>query len=104
MALGHTRNVSTIKYTSRYRVIHALEAVYSDPGAVARCKPDSHSDTCVAGPDFQLDKYTGEHCDVTPYSSDYQPLTNIPAVNASTAYNQMETGKTIILQFNQILW
>ena len=104
MALGHLRNVSTIRSTTRYRSIHALDAVYSDPGAVARCELDSHADTCVAGPNFQLDEYTGEHCDVTPYSSDYQPLTNIPVVNASTAYTQKETGETIILRFNQILW
>jgi hypothetical protein len=51
-----------------------------------------------------LDEYTGEFCDVTPYSSDYQPLTNIPIVNASTAYTDDATGETILLRFNQILW
>jgi hypothetical protein len=47
---------------------------------------DSHADTCVAGPDFRIDEYTGEHCDVTPYSSEYEPMSNIPIVNALTAY------------------
>ena len=105
MALRHTRNVSTIKSISRYRAINALESVYSEPGAGERCELDGHADTCVAGPNFQLDEYTGEHCYVMPYSPNYQePLTNIPVVNASTAYTHMETGETIILGFNQIIW
>ena len=74
------------------------------PGTVARCELDSHADTCFVGPNFQLDEYTGEVCDVTPYASDYQPLTNIPIVNATTAYTNDDTGETILLRFHQILW
>ena len=65
---------------------------------------DSHADTCVAGPNFRIDEYTGEHCDVTPYSNDYKPMRNVPIVNASTAYTNEFTGETIILRFNQVLW
>jgi hypothetical protein len=104
MALRHTRNVSTIKSTSRYRAIHALESVYSEPGAEARCELDTHADTCMAGPDFQLGEHTREHCDVVPYSPDHEPLTNIPVVDASRAYKHVKTGETIILGLNQILW
>lgn len=65
---------------------------------------DSHADTCVAGPNFVIIEYTGEHCDVTPYSDEYKPITDVPIVNASTAYTDPETGATMILQFNQVLW
>ena len=65
---------------------------------------DSHADTCVAGPNFVIIEYTGEHCDVTPYSDEYKPITDVPIVNASTAYTDPETGVTMILQFNQVLW
>lgn len=58
--------------------------------------------TCVAGPKLSVDKYTGEHCDVTPYSSEYTPLKDIPIVNASTAYTD-NTDKTIILRINPML-
>ena len=71
---------------------------------MARCELDTHADTCVAGPNFQLDEYTGDFCDVTPYSTDYQPLTNIPIVNASTAFTDATTGDTLILRFHQVLW
>jgi hypothetical protein len=74
------------------------------PGTVALCEMDSHADTCVAGPNFRISEYTGEHCDVTPYSYDYKPMKNVPIVNASTAFTNELTGETIILQFNQVLW
>ena len=62
-----------------------------------RCEFDSHADTCVAGPNLFLDEYTGDFCDVTPYSTEYQPLTNVPIVNASTALTDNRLGETLIL-------
>lgn len=104
-ALGHIRAIAAVRSTTRYRSIKSFETTNSnDPGTIARCELDSHADTCVAGPNFQLDEYTGDFCDVTPYSADYQPLTNIPVVNASTAFTDETTGKTVILRFNQVLW
>ena len=104
-ASGHNRIVATVRSTNRYRSIRSVETTSSNaPGTVARCEHDSHADTCVAGPKFQLDEYTGDFCDVTLYSADYQPLTNIPVVNASTAFTYNTTGETVILRFNQVLW
>jgi hypothetical protein len=103
--LGHLCNVAAICSTIRYRSIKSVETTNSnDPGTVARCELDSHADTCVAGPNFQLDEYTGDFCDVTPYSADFQPLTNIPVVNASTVFTDDVTGETVILRFNQVIW
>ena len=65
---------------------------------------DSHADTCVAGPNFMILEFTGEQCDVTPYTSDYQPITNVAVVNAVTAFTDASTGVTVILRFNQVLW
>ena len=65
---------------------------------------DTHADTCVAGPNFRVDEFTGEHCDVAPYSSDYKPIKDVPIVNASTTFTNDETGETLILRFNQVLW
>jgi hypothetical protein len=83
-ALGHVHNVSTIGSTHRYRAIHSLETVTSDPGMVARCKLNTHADTCVAGPNFQLDEYTGDHCNVTPYSKipTSREYTNCASINS----------------------
>lgn len=65
---------------------------------------DSHADTCVAGPNFVILEFTGEQCDVTPYTNDYQPITNVSVVNAATAYTDETSGVTVILRFNQVLW
>ncbi len=76
----------------------------SEEGTVARCEMDSHTDTCVAGPSFLVLEFSGEQCDVSPYTNDYQPITNISVINAATALTAESTGETVILHFNQVLW
>jgi hypothetical protein len=102
--MGHT--VATIRSGNRSRTINAVlrEELTSAEGTVARCEMDSHADTCVAGPNFLVLEFTGEQCDVTPYTSDYQPITNVSVVNAVTAFTDESTGETVILHFNQVLW
>jgi hypothetical protein len=103
LALWH-HNVSTLSSTNRHRAVGAVRALDTAPrsreGTVARCELDS----CVAGPNFRIDEYTGEHCNVTPYSTDYQPLKDIPIVNASTTYTDPDSEETILLRLNQVLW
>ena len=96
--------VCTLSSTNRHSAIGAIDTSLTRAGTVARCELDSHADTCVAGPNFQVDEYTGEHCDVSPYSNDYKPIKDIPIVNASTSFTDPNTGATIILRFNQVLW
>jgi hypothetical protein len=99
--------VSTVNSANRHRMVSTIGTnTVSDvvAGTEARCEMDSHADTCVAGPNFVIDEFTGEHCDVTPYSDEYTPITDVPIVNASTAYTDLETGQTLFLRFNQVLW
>jgi hypothetical protein len=49
-------------------------------------------------------EFTGEQCDVTPYTTDYQPIINVAVVNAVTACTDESTAETVILHFNQVLW
>jgi hypothetical protein len=102
--VGHT--VATISSGNRNRDINAVSRgeLESEEGTVARCEMDSHADTCVAGPNFSVLEFTGEQCDVTPYTSDYQPITNVSVVNAVTAFTDESNGETVILNFNQVLW
>ncbi len=101
--------MATIKSGSRTRSIGAvarggMDEFATDQGNVARCELDSHADTCVAGPDFLIFDYTGQQCDVTPYTNDYQPIISVSVVNAATACTDESTGETIILLHNQVLW
>jgi hypothetical protein len=98
--------VATIRSGNRSRAINAVSRgdFTSNEGTVARCEMDSHADTCVAGPNFIVLEFTGEQCDVTPYTTDYQPIINVAVVNAATAFTNELTGETVILHFNQVLW
>ena len=104
--LGRLLSVLAIRSGNRHRSVSAVGSKEKEinPGFVANCEMDTHADTCVAGPNFRIDELTGEHCDVAPYSSDYEPIKDVPIVNASTAFTDEETGETMILQFNQVLW
>ena len=76
----------------------------TEEGTVARCEMDSHhADTCVAEPNFKILEFTGERCNVTPYTNDYDPVTNVSVVNAVTAFTDESTGETVTLRFNQVL-
>ena len=98
--------MATIRSGNRNRAINAVSRgeFRSDEGTVARCEMDSHADTCVAGPNFMVLEFTGEQCDVTPYTTDYQPIINVSVVNSDTAFTDESTGETLILHFNQVLW
>jgi hypothetical protein len=68
------------------------------PGTVTNCELDTHADTRGAGPNFWMDEYTGEFCDVTtPFSNNYKPTTIIPIVNASIVFTNEKIEETVIL-------
>ena len=69
-----------------------------------KCELDSHADTIVAGSNCILINYTGQVCDVSPYSDDYAPVSDVPIVKAATAWQSPHTGQTYILIFNEALW
>jgi hypothetical protein len=65
---------------------------------------DKHADTLCFGSSFVPLYWTGQVCDVTPFLSDYTPMTNVHIVSACTAYDDQRTGRTIIMEFHQGLW
>lgn len=42
--------------------------------------------------------------DVSPFSNEYDALKDVPIASAATAYDNPDTGETIILEFHQGLW
>jgi hypothetical protein len=100
--------MATIKTGRRTRSINAVSRSNefgTEEGAIARCEMDLHADACgVAGPNFKILEFTGEQCDVTPYTNDYEPIMNVQVVHAAMAFTDESTGETVILRFNQVLW
>ncbi len=48
--------------------------------------------------------YTGKECDVSPYTEAHEAIRSVPIVQAATAYNNRDTGKTTILILNEAIW
>ena len=74
------------------------------PNTIARSEIDNHADTTCFGSNFTAINFTGEHCEVSPFSDQYKALTNIPVATAATAWDNPDTGEVVILIFHQGLW
>jgi hypothetical protein len=48
--------------------------------------------------------FTGELCEVSPFSSEYTTMADVPVASAATAWDDPDTGQTTILVFHQGLW
>jgi hypothetical protein len=65
---------------------------------------DSHADTSVIGNNCRVISYTDKTCQVAPYHPNYDSMEDIPIVQAGTAYDNPNTGETVILIINQGLY
>ena len=62
------------------------------PGHVSTLEIDIHADTGVAGANFYPLAFTGEVCDVSPFSETYKATTNIPMATCATVVTDLDTG------------
>jgi hypothetical protein len=69
-----------------------------------RSNLDSHADTIVCGANCTIIHYTGKECDVAPYTDAYESIKSVPIVQAGTAWDNPETGETVILVLNEAIW
>jgi hypothetical protein len=65
---------------------------------------DNHADTICAGPNWTLLELSGEYCNVSPFSTDYQPKQNVPIARCATTYTCPTTGDCVVLVADQVLW
>jgi hypothetical protein len=79
------------------RMIKAM----SNGACVDRSDMDSHADTCVAGCNMVVLEETCQTVSVTPFTSEYNALKEIPIVSAATAYDCPTDGETYLLIFNE---
>ena len=69
-----------------------------------RTELDTHADSIVAGSNCCIMHYTNRECDVSPYRDDYEPIKNVPIVQAATEFTSKYTGQTYNLILNEALW
>ena len=65
---------------------------------------DSHADTIVLGANCCVLSYTGKECQVSPYSKDYDAITNVPVVTGATVWTRQGDGQEFVVVFNEALW
>ena len=67
-----------------------------------RIKLDSHADTVVLGSNCVV--LQGKVCEVSPYTDEYDAITDIPVVRGATLWMDQHTNEEYILIFNEALW
>ncbi len=103
------RRVSAINSTTRHSTAgnSAIKAVKTakdtGPGHTARNEFDSHADTGCAGANWTPIAFTGQTCNVAPYSEEYEPMIDVPVATCATALTD-PNGRTTILVCHQMLW
>ena len=65
---------------------------------------DTHADTTVLGSNCVVLSYTGNECEVSPYSSQYEVVRNIPVVTGATVWTNAADGMAYLLIFHESLW
>ena len=65
---------------------------------------DNYADTICAGPKWNLLELSGEYCTVSHFSTDYQRKQNIPIAKCATTYTCPDSGDSVVLIADQVLW
>ena len=65
---------------------------------------DTHADRTVLGSNYVVLSYTGKECEVSPYSSQYEPVWNVPVVTGATVWTNTTDGTAYLLIFLESLW
>ena len=69
-----------------------------------RIELDTHADTTVLGSNCVVLSYTGKECEVSPYSSQYEAVQNVPVVTEATVWTNAADGTAYLLIFHESLW
>ena len=75
-----------------------------ESGIIGKNEIDNHADTICAGANWTVLEFTGEYCNVSPFSTEYEPLENVPVARCATVYTFDRTGTTVLLIADQVLW
>ena len=69
-----------------------------------RIELDTHADTTVLGLNCVVLSYTGKAYEVSPYSSQYEVVQNVPVVTGATVWTNAADGTAYLLIFHESLW
>jgi hypothetical protein len=85
--------------------ISSINSEQVDTSSISgRLELDTQADTTCVGSDWHVIVYTEKVYQVTPYHPGYEPIIDVPIVQAALAYMDTETGKIYILIINETLY
>lgn len=93
-------HISSIRRACAHKISHTRR----DGTTYNRMELDSHADTVVLGNNCIIIAYTGQECDVSPYTESYNAIEGVPIVTGATAWTSDATGETLLLVFHEALW
>ena len=74
------------------------------PGHSSTTEIDNHADNSVECANFHPVAFSGEVCDVSPFSDKYEATMNMPIATCTIIVIIPDTGEERVLIINQMLW
>ena len=99
-----SRIVSSIRKVSKNKTTKAEYQHRPQSTSHGRIELDTHADTTVLGSNCVVLSYTGKQCEVSPYSSEYEAVWNVPVITGATVWTNATDGMAYLLIFHESLW
>ena len=99
-----SRIVSSIRKISKNKTAKAEYQHRPQSTSHGHIELDTHADTTVLGSNCIIFSYTGKECEVSPYSSQYKAVQNVPVVTGATVWTNAADDTAYLLIFHESLW
>ena len=99
-----SRIVSSIRKVSKIKAARSEYQPQPQSTSHGHIELDTHADTTVLHSNCVVLLYTGKECEVSPYSSEYKAVQNIPVVTGATVWTNPTDGTAYLLVFHESLW
>ena len=99
-----SRIVSSIRKVSKNKNAKAQYQHWPQSTSHGSIELDTHADTTVLGSNCVVLSYTGKECEVSPYSSEYEAVWNVPVVTGATVWTNTTDDMANLLTFHESLW
>ena len=97
-----SRIVSSIRKVSKTKTAKYQHQPQST--SHGRIELDMHADMTVLGSNCVVLSYTGKECEVSPYSSEYKAVRNVPVVSGAMVWTNPTDGTAYVLVSHESLW
>ena len=99
-----SRIVSSVRKIAKNKTTNTEYSIRPQPTSYGHIELDTHANTTVLGSNCVVPSYTGKECEVSPYSSQYEAVRNIPVVMGATVWTNDADGTAYLLIFHESLW